>query len=581
MLRNLATLRKLIEPSSRPLLVRSLILGLVVGLLQGAALLFLLPVSTALATGKTSWGLEFWTWVYIIGGLAILSFVAEYIYAMASFRMAFAIMRTFHHTVGDQISRLPLGWFAKGRAGELSQLAAKGIIDIGSLFAHLLPNAVKPLGSLITLMIGSWIWDIRLGLVLTVSAPLLMVVLFGTRKITARAEEPVHLAEVETNDRILEFARAQGALRSCGRSENFPALHEAMANQQRQSKRRFWWTVLANGINASVVQLAVAALITLAAYLALNGTLAPIQALAFIGISLYFSQPLSTMTAMAIGMTAQEPQIKRVQSVVDAHPLPEVAVSNKGQRPGEVRFDKVDFSYQDTPVLRQVSFTARPGQLTALVGPSGSGKTTIARLVSRFYDVDSGTVYVGGVDVRELTTPDLMAQISMVFQDVYLFDDTLESNIALGRDGADRDQVRAAADTAGVTEIVERLPHGWNTRVGEGGTALSGGERQRVSIARALLKQAPIVLLDEATSALDSENEDHIVQAIGQLREHSTVIVIAHKLATIESADTIVVLDDQGRVSQLGTHAELIDQPGIYRDFHAERASARGWQLAT
>lgn len=226
-----------------------------------------------------------------------------------------------------------------------------------------------------------------------------------------------------------------------------------------------------------------------------------------------------------------------------------------------------------------VAFRARPGTVTAIVGPSGSGKTTIARLISRFWDVDSGAVMVDGVDIRELGTEQLMSRLSMVFQDVYLFDDSLIANIRVGRPDASDEEVFRAADLSGVTSIANRL--GWHTPVGEGGRLLSGGERQRVSVARALLKQAPIVLFDEATSALDAENEANILAAMDELREQSTFIVIAHKLDTIKSADQIVVLDEHGQVSQLGTHSELSVVPGIYRHFWQQRKAARGWKISS
>ena len=218
-------------------------------------------------------------------------------------------------------------------------------------------------------------------------------------------------------------------------------------------------------------------------------------------------------------------------------------------------------------------------EFVVFVGPSGCGKTTVARLVSRFYDVDSGAVKVGGLDVREQTTFTLMKSLSMVFQDVYLFDDTLEANIRIGNPDATDEEVHEAARLAGVTEIVQRLPHGWETSVGEGGRALSGGERQRVSIARALLKKAPIVLLDEATSALDPENETNIVAAVDKLRENATVLVIAHKLDTIRKADTIVQFRADGTIEDIGTHSELFERGGTYRAFWDTRAAAQGWQL--
>ena len=230
-------------------------------------------------------------------------------------------------------------------------------------------------------------------------------------------------------------------------------------------------------------------------------------------------------------------------------------------------------------MLRSLSFTAEPGSLTAIVGPSGSGKTTVFKLLARFWDVDSGTVRVGGGDVRKQRTEQLMAQLSMVFQDVYLFDGTLMENIRVGREDATDEQVLRAASLAGADEIAARLPEGWQTRVGEGGGRLSGGERQRVSIARALLKDAPILLFDEATSALDPENEASVQQSIRRLRQRSTVLVIAHKLDTVRDADQIVVLDEHGALAQIGTHEELVAVPGVYRTFWQARVNAAGWKL--
>ena len=246
-----------------------------------------------------------------------------------------------------------------------------------------------------------------------------------------------------------------------------------------------------------------------------------------------------------------------------------------------VALDHVSFSYEaDHPVLRDISFHVEPGTMTAIVGPSGCGKTTIARLIARFYDVNSGTVSVGGRDVRQWDPAELMAQLSLVFQDVYLFDDTLVANVRIGRPEASDTELEEAARLSGVDEIVARLPLGWKTRVGEGGRALSGGERQRVSIARALLKDAPIVLFDEATSALDPENEHRVTAAMDVLRQNASLIVIAHKLDTITAADQIVVLDENGRVVQIGTHSQLFAETGgQYRAFWDARTRAAGWRL--
>jgi len=321
-------------------------------------------------------------------------------------------------------------------------------------------------------------------------------------------------------------------------------------------------------------------MITMTASRAVGGTMEPLVTVAIIGMCLRFTTMIDEIGANVMGMEERRQMMNHLDTVMDAELMAEPERRTDLPAPGAVGLDDVVFGYRvDEPVLDGVSLEVPARSMCAIVGPSGSGKTTIARLLARFWDVDSGTVRVGGTDVRNMPTAQLMEQLSMVFQDVYLFDDTLAANIRIGNLAADDGQVRWAADLAGVTEIVERLPHGWDTRVGEGGRALSGGERQRVSIARALLKRAPIVLLDEATSALDAENEANIVAAMEELRRTSTLIVIAHKLETIAAADQVIVLDDAGHVAQHGRHEDLVEAEGPYRSFWEQRARAHGWTL--
>lgn len=340
------------------------------------------------------------------------------------------------------------------------------------------------------------------------------------------------------------------------------------------------WGVAANLLNGMASQLLPVSMIMACAALTLQGALSPLVGIACMGVSLRFSNTVNDMFAMLLGIEESRKSLDYYLSVMRERPLPEPADPKPVTRPGAVEFDRVRFGYTaSAPVLHDVSWTARPGSMLAVVGPSGSGKTTMAKLIARFYDVDAGTMRVGGLDVRDQRASDVVAQLSMVFQDVYLFHGTLIDNIRLGRPEASDDEVMRAAELAGVSEIAQRLPDGWQTNVGEGGKSLSGGERQRVSIARAVLKQAPIVLFDEATSALDVENEAHINECMAQLCATSTVIVIAHKLETIRNADTIIVMGRDGGMLQRGTHDQLIAEPGMYREFYEARCRAESWSL--
>ena len=244
----------------------------------------------------------------------------------------------------------------------------------------------------------------------------------------------------------------------------------------------------------------------------------------------------------------------------------------------DIVFDHVNFSYEEKQILHDICAVIPDKTTTAIVGPSGSGKTTLCSLIARFWDTDSGSVYIGGKNVKDYTLESLMDQISMVFQDVYLFSDTIENNIKFGCPSATHEQVVAAAQKACCDDFIESLPEGYDTVIGEGGASLSGGERQRISIARAMMKDAPIIILDEATANVDPENEDRLQKAIEALTRDKTIIMIAHRLKTVRSADQILVLDN-GRIIQQGSHEKLIAQPGIYADFVVGKKAANGWKL--
>lgn len=587
-------------------------LSCIVGVVRGLSLIAFIPAAIALTSGRPAWGMNLTAWLIVLALCALASFITEYLLAMRSYMVSFDFLSNMHRAIGDKVASLPLGSFRADTAGKMSRLVSRELMLLGEMFAHMYSPFIAAIVTSLTMLVGITVFSPALGLVCVLAIPVIAGGVWVARTClnsgSALKEPPAQ----ELSHRIVEYATKQGALRACGRSGSYEPLERAEDTYGKAARRSLIRETIGQVVNGMAAQVVVVSLIIAIGLLAVGGSVSPVEAIVSIGLLLRFTQILVDIGMLASAFETRRPVLDLSHEVLSAPELP-ILPANPDKDPGSSNHDPsssdkdlassdqdpasrdkdpaysgsavaltdVSFAYEaDHPVLRGVSFQVAPGTMTAIVGPSGCGKTTIARLVARFYDVDAGSVSVGGRDVRQWDTAQLMAQLSLVFQDVYLFDDTLEANVRIGRADASDDDVKEAARLSGVDEIVERLPLGWKTRVGEGGRALSGGERQRVSIARALLKAAPIVLFDEATSALDPENENRITDAMSALRRNATLIVIAHKLDTITAADQIVVLDHSGRVAQVGTHAELYSQSdGQYRAFWQARSRAAGWKL--
>lgn len=559
-------------------------LSCIVGVVRGLSLIAFIPAAIALTSGRPAWGMNLTAWLIVLALCALASFITEYLLAMRSYMVSFDFLSNMHRAIGDKVASLPLGSFRADTAGKMSRLVSRELMLLGEMFAHMYSPFIAAIVTSLTMLVGITVFSPALGLVCVLAIPVIAGGVWVARAClnsgSALKEPPAQ----ELSHRIVEYATKQGALRACGRSSSYEPLERAEDTYGKAARRSLIRETIGQVVNGMAAQVVVVSLIIAIGLLAVGGSVSPVEAIVSIGLLLRFTQILVDIGTLASAFETRRPVLDLSHEVLSAPELP-ILPASSDQDPAysdsAVALTDVSFAYEaDHPVLRGVSFQVAPGTMTAIVGPSGCGKTTIARLVARFYDVDAGSVSVGGRDVRQWDTAQLMAQLSLVFQDVYLFDDTLEANVRIGRADASDDDVKEVARLSGVDEIVERLPLGWNTRVGEGGRALSGGERQRVSIARALLKAAPIVLFDEATSALDPENENHITDAMDALRRNATLIVIAHKLDTITAADQIIVLDHSGRVAQVGTHAELYSQSdGQYRAFWQARSRAGGWKL--
>ena len=579
-------LREPLSEQGRADFVQASVLSCIVGAVRGVSLVAFIPASIALTSGLPAWGMRLGSWLVVLALCALTSFVIEYLLAMRSYSLAFDFLSNMHRAIGDKVASLPLGSFRADTAGKMSRLVSRELLILGEVFAHMYSPLIAAIVTSLTMLVGITVFSPVLGLVCVAAIPVVGGGVWGARRClqsgAALKEPPAR----ELSHRIVEYATKQGALRACGRASSYEPLQRAESEYRVAARRSLMRETLGQIVNGMAAQTVVVTLICAIGWLSVAGSVGPVEAIVSIGLLLRFTQILVNIGALASAFETHRPVLDLSHEIFSAPELPTPDGSrSSGEAPASsgasVSLEDVSFSYEaDHPVLQGVSFRVEPGTMTAIVGPSGCGKTTIARLIARFYDVDAGRVLVGDGDVRDWDTADLMAQLSLVFQDVYLFDDTLEANVRVGNPDASRADIEEAARLSGVDEIVERLPLGWDTPVGEAGRALSGGERQRVSIARALLKAAPVVLFDEATSALDPENESRVTDAMAALRRDATLIVIAHKLDTITAADQIVVLSETGRVAQIGTHEQLYAHAdGQYRAFWDARARAAGWRL--
>ncbi len=581
----ISRLREPLSAEGRAGFAQVMYLSCVVGLVRGFSLISFIPAAIALTSGEAAWGMSLRGWLIMLAVCAVASFVLEYVLAMRSYIVAFDFLTNMHRAIGNKIASLPLGAFHADTAGKTSRLVSRELMMLGEIFAHMYSPLIAAIVTSLTMLVGITVFSPMLGIACLAAIPIVGGGVWIARRCLLSGSALKEPPAQELSHRIVEYATKQGALRACGRSASYEPLQQAEKSYGAAARRSLIRETLGQIANGMAAQLVVVSLISAIGVLAVWGSVSPIEAVVAIGLLLRFTQILVDIGALASAFETRRPVLDLAHEILSAPELPVLSddsgLSVQSASNSSVALDHVSFSYEaDHPVLRDISFHVEPGTMTAIVGPSGCGKTTIARLIARFYDVNSGTVSVGGRDVRQWDPAELMAQLSLVFQDVYLFDDTLVANVRIGRPEASDTELEEAARLSGVDEIVARLPLGWKTRVGEGGRALSGGERQRVSIARALLKDAPIVLFDEATSALDPENEHRVTAAMDVLRQNASLIVIAHKLDTITAADQIVVLDENGRVVQIGTHSQLFAETGgQYRAFWDARTRAAGWRL--
>ena len=486
-------------------------------------------------------------------------------------------------SVAEKIRRLPMSFF---NAKDLSELTTNIMADCSTtehVLSHILPQLISNAISITLVCLMMALFDWRMALAVFVSVPLALSVILLSKKHQNRISEKLVTAKLSASDQVQEYLEGIKVIKACGMDgSKFSALDKALHAMMKMAIRlEFGSGIFVTGAQM-ILQAGVGLTVFVGTHLLTGGQIELIPLLMFLLIVVRIYGPVVVEFTLLPELFHHRVATRRMRTLMETPAMEgsaETALTH-----WDVAFDHVSFRYNNTTdhedmVISDLSITIPERSITALVGPSGCGKSTVSRLIARFWDVNQGGVRIGGVDVRTLDPEYLMKYMAFVFQDVVLFNDTVYNNIRIGNMHATEEQVLQAARAARCDEFVRNLPNGYQSMLGENGYTLSGGERQRLSIARALLKDAPIVLLDEATASLDPENEVLIQQAISQLIEKKTVIVIAHRLRTIAGADKIIVLD-QGKLSEQGTHSELMQKQGLYRKLYTIQQESMGWSVS-
>ena len=521
-----------------------------------------------------------WIWKVIVLQIALvlLRFLFDYFRARLQEPIGYQLTARDRLAVGDALKRVSLGYFQQVGTGNILNSITTGLSTLEGMGIRMIDNFVGGYLNFLVIFAG-----------LAVCSPITALIALGAAALSlcfmlvishySRVNSPVEAqANRDMTGAVLEYARGLAVVKSFGKSgAALDSVTKAVQDSKKIHLKIEWGYVPANALHLLALKCGSIGLAFAAATQCLRGEMRFSMMLMFVFFSFSIFASLEPISDSAHTLGVIDDAMDQLDALKDEHFI-DADGRDIPLEHFDIAFKNVNFGYGARQVLKDVSFTIPEKTSTAIVGPSGSGKTTICSLLARFYDPQSGSITVGGHDLREMTCDSLLKNISMVFQNVYLFNDTIRANILFGKPDATEAEMIAAAKKARCHDFITALPNGYDTVVGEGGGTLSGGERQRISIARAMLKSAPIIILDEATASIDPENEHLIQQAISELTRGKTIITIAHRLATIENADQIFVLDD-GKIVQRGTHAQLVAQEGRYRRFVEIRRQAEGWKI--
>ena len=520
--------------------------------------------------------------IFVCLGILVISLVGKImtqkISQMAQTHAGYFMAAHKRIEIGEKIKRVPMGFFSSFSLGRLTTIATSSLSQAEMWVPMLLVLVLGGVLNTLVFVLGTLIFNVKVGLVAAAGVIVFFIVTSMMEKKSSANADKMTETQTRLTKEVLATLQGMQVIKSYNLGgENNRALRKSIKDTSRilldLEKSVAPYTV----IQRIVMGITTVDMVYVSLNLNLSGELPLAETILMIMASfIIFEGLIGAGSNMAI-LRACENAIDSV-GFIDSMPDMKEGSITEPIKNHNIVFKDVSFSYDDRPILKDVSAEIKENTMTAIVGPSGSGKTTFCNLIARFWDVNSGEILIGGNNIKDYKIENLMNSISMVFQDVYLFEDTIENNIKFGKQNASHEEVVQAAKKARCHEFIEALPEGYNTLIGEGGASLSGGEKQRISIARAMLKDADIIIFDEATANIDPENEDKLKEAIESLTKNKTVIMIAHRLKTIRNADQILVLKD-GEIVERGSHEELIKNNGLYSDLINAKAKAESWKL--
>lgn len=560
----------------------------------GAVFSFFSSLTTAIPTMVAAYAIEqaiqayweqavlpsklIWQSLFIIIGSIFLNFLLSYAKAVLEESIGYEVASQQRIHLGDVLKRVPLGYFSQNSTGDILASVTSELSTLELQGMKMVDVIINGYAKFLAIVLCLIFYSPVAAVISVVGVGLSALALQGISRHSEKTARTTHNAMEDMSGAAIEYIRGLTIVKSFGQEgASIQSFRDASRDlKDIHIKIEKGYTPF-NCLHLFALKVASVGIVLICAWQALQGQMSLTFFLMFVLFSFVIFGSVESINDAAHTLGIVDSAMNKLDALGNVKYIDQngkdISLTHY-----DIEFQNVSFGYDSRVVLHDLNFTIPQNTTTAIVGPSGSGKSTLCNLIARFYDVNEGTITIGGVDIRELTCDSLLKNISMVFQNVYLFRDTIRNNIKFGSSDATDEQIIAAAKAARCHDFIMALPDGYDTIVGEGGSSLSGGEKQRISIARAMLKNAPIVILDEATASIDPENEHLIQEAISELTHGKTIITIAHRLATIENADQILVIDG-GTVAQKGTHKQLLNQKGTYQEFIKIREQAEGWRI--